>query len=83
MQLELTLDEVKWAIVATKRLKIKHDVWFRLIPASSRWLLISFAVYHCYSPSKSITNIRRWPRQILSSTRAEKGTTQRGREGKL
>lgn len=26
LQLELTLDEIKWAIVATKKLKIKHDV---------------------------------------------------------
>lgn len=26
LQLELTLDEVKWAIVAAKKLKIKHDV---------------------------------------------------------
>jgi hypothetical protein len=26
IQLELTLDEIKWAIVAAKKLKIKHDV---------------------------------------------------------
>lgn len=57
-QLELTLDEVKWAIVAAKKLKIKHDV---SIQFSLKLVLTSrILVYYCYPPSQSITNIYRW-----------------------
>ena len=30
LQLELTLDDIKWAIVGAKKLKIKEDVMFQL-----------------------------------------------------
>ncbi|KAF9651025.1 beta and beta-prime subunits of DNA dependent RNA-polymerase [Thelephora ganbajun] len=35
LQLELTLDEIKWAIVSTKKLKIKHE-WITVIPRRNR-----------------------------------------------
>ena len=55
LQLELTIDDVKWAIVAARKLKIKQEVCFlALIPT----IRLNRLVDHRCSEQESVESLR-------------------------
>lgn len=65
----MTLDDVKWAIVAAKKLKIKQEV--RDLLRAPDMLGDFEVVYHSYSSKKPPSDLYRRARQVLPSARTQ------------
>lgn len=79
-QLELTLDDIKWAIVAAKKLKIKQEVecTFRCLCLN---LTLPTPVDYHHTTTKSASDLYRWSRQVLPSARTKTATSRRSCQG--
>lgn len=65
LQLELTLDDIKWAIVGSRKLKVKKEVC--RFGKEKRAATESYAVNSNPIQQKSPKDIRRWTRSVLSA----------------